>query len=447
MDGACRPRTCLEMDCDTSEVCQPGPFCVSESDAEDPICDVVVCEAGFVCQRGPFCRPGGEDLDLDGSISLYDCDDANALRFPGNPEICDGVDNNCNGLNDDDAPCREEQRCCGTAGCIDTSTDREHCGACGQTCATYDECEDGRCVGAPDPFIESVTPDPLLTGQWLGRDGANPLLINGEHLVGFATVYISSDDGESEADPFEVVGAPNGRYYFNDQALLIDGADLPGGSATLRIVRNDGRESNHLSIVVEGAAAPIVTGVSPNPLRLADDMIVSVYGSNFWGEPAIMISPDVPFFDWRELPLRWIDSDWLRTESVFLDPTTNPSGFWILKVVNPDGLESELYPVDVAPAPEPTLSGVSPTEGMIGDALTLEVFGNDMYGTPTLWLAHQTTPDEPMPSIPLATVDPRRVVTTSFVLDPELYASGPHHLWVTNPDGSSSNRLRFLVLE
>lgn len=32
-----------------------------------------------------------------------DCDDANAAAFPGNPEICDGVDNDCNGVVDDDA--------------------------------------------------------------------------------------------------------------------------------------------------------------------------------------------------------------------------------------------------------------------------------------------------------------------------------------------------------
>jgi len=420
---------------------------VRERDAEAPFCDTLECASGFVCQNGPFCRPGGEDLDLDGSISLFDCDDSNADRFPGNHEICNGLDNNCNGVNDDDAPCREGQRCCGTAGCIDVSIDREHCGACGQTCATYDECEAGICTSAPDPIIEAVSPDPLPTGQWLGQEGANPLLIDGEHLVGFATVFITSDDGESEADPFEVVGAPNGRYYFNDQPLLLDGAELSGGPATLYVVRNDGRESNHISITIDGAAPPTVTGASPNPFRLADEMIVSVYGSGFWGEPTVMISPDVPFFEWRDLPLRWVSDDWLRTESVYLDPVTSPSGFWILRVVNPDGTESNLHAVDVAAAPEPTLTGVNPSEGMRGDAVTLEVFGFDMFGTPTLSMAHEATPDEPLPPVPLDTVDPRRVVTAPFVLDPERFTFGPHHLWITNPDGSSSNRLRFVVLE
>lgn len=44
------------------------------------------------------------DADMDGfprsalcPSGIADCDDANAARFPGNPEICDGVDNDCNG--------------------------------------------------------------------------------------------------------------------------------------------------------------------------------------------------------------------------------------------------------------------------------------------------------------------------------------------------------------
>ena len=54
--------------------------------------------AGDVCQTGVL------DQDNDGSPSDLDCADTDAVRSPINPEICDGVDNNCNTLVDDGNP-------------------------------------------------------------------------------------------------------------------------------------------------------------------------------------------------------------------------------------------------------------------------------------------------------------------------------------------------------
>ena len=41
------------------------------------------------------------DNDGDGSPASEDCDDDDVAAFPGNPEVCDGIDNDCNGEADD----------------------------------------------------------------------------------------------------------------------------------------------------------------------------------------------------------------------------------------------------------------------------------------------------------------------------------------------------------
>ena len=49
-----------------------------------------------------FCLTDGQDLDGDGwSDQCGDCDDSAPSIFPGAPELCDGVDHDCNGVVDD----------------------------------------------------------------------------------------------------------------------------------------------------------------------------------------------------------------------------------------------------------------------------------------------------------------------------------------------------------
>ena len=45
--------------------------------------------------------PSEIDLDGDGSMSDVDCDDADATVYPGADEICDDLDNNCDGQVDE----------------------------------------------------------------------------------------------------------------------------------------------------------------------------------------------------------------------------------------------------------------------------------------------------------------------------------------------------------
>jgi hypothetical protein len=77
----------------------------------------------------------GTDGDGDGHIPPLDCDDTNDTVFPQAPELCDGLDNDCDELVDEGNP--------GSGSACDT-------GAPGACAAGTTECESGSLVCVPD---------------------------------------------------------------------------------------------------------------------------------------------------------------------------------------------------------------------------------------------------------------------------------------------------------
>ncbi len=133
-------------DCDDSAAAfNPG---ASETDCEDP--------NDYNCDGSA----GAEDRDGDGFAACVECDDSDAAINPAAEEVCDGLDNNCDGNTDD-----------GTAGASvwyadadadgygDVSVTIEACEAPAGYVATGDDCDDTDPAYNPG-VVESDCTDP-----------------------------------------------------------------------------------------------------------------------------------------------------------------------------------------------------------------------------------------------------------------------------------------------
>jgi hypothetical protein len=83
----------------------------------DDDCDGTI-DNGATCNAGEQCIGGSctDCIDSDGDTyrtCTGDCDDSDAAIYPGAQEICNGLDDNCNGYIDDDVTCGDGELCIG----------------------------------------------------------------------------------------------------------------------------------------------------------------------------------------------------------------------------------------------------------------------------------------------------------------------------------------------
>lgn len=115
-------------------------------------------DGGEMTEDGGAVVDGGVIPAEDGGQPHDGGTDGGTTCVPTGPEVCDGVDNNCDGQTDEAVSCPGIQVClngtcqcptgftlCGGT-CVSLSIDSDNCGACGNACADLYACQSSQCV-------------------------------------------------------------------------------------------------------------------------------------------------------------------------------------------------------------------------------------------------------------------------------------------------------------
>ena len=204
----------------------PEGYSASADDCDDARADVYPGAPTTICEAGLDADCDGKidhaDADSDGALSCEDCDDTDGAVFPGAPEVCNGVDDDCDGTADGAAAldatawyadadadgygsaATEQQACAAPSGFVDNLDDCDDTAAAVHPGAT-EVCDgiDNDCDGSADGADAT---DAVQFWADADADGYGDASIDTWACVA-PTGFVSTADDCDDADPTVSPGA------------------------------------------------------------------------------------------------------------------------------------------------------------------------------------------------------------------------------------------------
>jgi predicted outer membrane repeat protein len=206
------------------------------------------------------------ELPAGAATNALDCDDSSAANFPGNPEVCDGIDNDCDGRIDD------------ADGSLELSSAQ-----------TFFEDADGDGAGRPDATVQACDAPVGFVGNDRDCDDGNATVFRGAAEV-CDGIDNNCDATIDDADPMLDVSTTS-RFFrdsdgdgYGDPSAAVDACEEPTGYV------ESSADCDDSAVSVHPGAFETCNGIDDDCSPLTSELGTVAFQDNTTGEWTDMTS-------------------------------------------------------------------------------------------------------------------------------------------------------------
>jgi len=295
---------------------------------------------------------------------------------------------------------------------------------------------DGQASSQVNFQVQGSTPAPVLTGvspnPVSGSNSPQTLTVNGSNFVSGAIVRLQ--DLTNGGGPYDKTPTS----FSAGQLQISTNFTTATATWSAQVINPDGQASSQLNFQVQGSTpAPVLTGVSPNPVSGSNSpQTLTVNGSNFVSGAIVRLRDLTNGGTFDKTPTSFTSGQ-LQISANF----TTATATWSAQVINPDGQASSQLNFQVqGSTPAPVLTGVSPNPVSGSNSpQTLTVNGSNFVSGAIVRLRDLTNGGT-FDKTPTSFSSGQLQISANFTT-----ATATWSAQVINPDGQASSQVSFQV--